>query len=302
MINTTDIVLHLAIRSFIDTLVCYNYNHQQNINYGCVAVYIEPGNSVLGDLADHIVMAATGRYYAPVVLIDSHRKLEPFRRSRGENNLNIILFTNQSSIDYMKNIRRNIYGNEHKLVILVNEENSQFSPNFTQSLLILNRFMLLRYKQDELIDFRPHESLNNILAHPIDMLNTNAVNSAIDIVYGRRLINLSGRSLKVFINFAPKWGMIIPIDESNKNFVLQGPDILVTDLIIPHLNATAIITTDVAQEDPNFHNWFDGHLGFLQNYRFRYYHTESFGRTLITDFNARSVFYKITSFELWKHF
>lgn len=290
MINTTQLVLNLAIMSFIDTLVSYNYNHQQNINYGGVAVYIEPGDLVLGDLADHIVSAATSRYYAPVILIDSHRKLKPFRRSRGENNLNIILFRNQSSIDYIQNIRRNIYGNEHKLVILVSEEDSsdeQFSANFTQPLLILNRFVLIRYNQDELLDFNLHESVNNIMVHPINMFNTTSVISAVDKVYGRRLINLNGRPLRVFTHFAPKWGMIIPVDESNMQFVLQGPDVLVTDIIIPHLNATAIITTDVIQEDPNFRTWFDGHYGFLQDYRFRYYHKESFGRTLITDFNAR---------------
>lgn len=295
MINMTELVIHMAIMSFIDTLITYNYNRQQNINYGCVAVYVEPGDSVLGDLADHIVSAVTSRYYAPVVLIDSHRKLVPFRRSRGENNLNIILFTNQSSIGYMKNIRSNIYGSEHKLVILVSEEDSQFSANFTQSLLILNRFMLMRYNKDVLLDFKPHESLNDIMAHPIDLFNTTSVIRAIDKVYGRRLINFSGRPMKVFTHFAVKWGMITSVDESYKRFVLQGPDVLVTDLIVPHLNATAIITTDVLQEDPNFDKWFDGHLAiFLHNYRFRYYHKESFGRTLITDFNARSVL--ITSF------
>lgn len=300
MINTTELVLNLAIRSFIDTLISYNYNHQQNINYGCIAVYIEPGDLVLGDLADQIVSAATSRYYAPVVLIDSRRKLEPFRRSRGENNLNIILFTNQSSIDNLKNIRRNIYGNEHKLVILVSEGDSrveQFPANFTQSLLPLNRFMLLRYNQDELLDFRPHKNLNDVLADAIDLFNTTAVISAIDKIYGRRLINLNGRNLRAFTHFAPKWGLIVPVDESYVKFVLQGPDVLMTDVIISHLNATPIITTDVLKEDPNFYNWFDGHLKeFQRHIGFRYYHKESLGRTLITDFNARLALYRIQSF------
>lgn len=289
MINTTEIVFHLGIMSFIDTLISYNYMQDQNTNYGCVVVYIEPDDLLLGDLADHIVWAATGRYYAPAVVIDSHRKLQPLRRSRTENYLNIFLFTNQSGIDHIENIRSNYYGNEHKLVILVSEEEDmQLSPNFTESLKILNRFMLLyRNNQEEIFDFKQDDSLNSITSHPIDMFNTTSVISAIDKVYERRLVNMHGRPLRVFIHFAPKWSALVPYDENNVQFVLQGPDVMVTDLIIPHLNATAILTTDIVLVAPNFAEWFHDYDGHLKNLRFRFHHRATLGRTILSDFNAR---------------
>lgn len=287
MITVTTLIRYISIVSFVDIVVLNNHYRQRN-HYGTVIIYITPSDPVVCDVADRIVQTLSSRYLVPVVLRDNNRKHSSTWRSQDEQNLSIMLFNNRSSVSKIKNISSNMWANDDKIIALVSEldESLPYSRKFVQIVRFLNRFVLIG-PNSKMIAFRMFRETVDIEAYTVDMFNNVSVVDNFNKVYGSRSLSLSDKKITVFIRYHPPWALLCPKGDTT-DFVYVGPDALVSELILSRLNATIIMTSDVAQYDANYIHWYeDGVSEYVKNIRFRHFHSEAISKTAITDFNAR---------------
>lgn len=181
-----------------------------------------------------------------------------------------------------------MWANDDKIIALVNEpdESLPYSPEFLQIVKFMNRFVLIG-PHSKMIAFRMFRETVDIEAYTVDMFNNESVVDYFNMVYGSRILSLSDKKITVFVRYGPPWALLCPKGDTT-DFVYIGPDALVAEMILTHLNATIIMTSDVAQYDANYTTWYeDGKSEYIKNIRFRYFHAEAISKTAITDFNAR---------------
>lgn len=220
---------------------------------------------------------------------DSNRTHHKFRRNRDDHNLAIMLFNNRSSISKMKNISQNMWANDDKIMVLVNEpdETIEYSQEFVQAVTVLNQFVLIG-PNSKMVAFRMFRRTVDIKAYTVDMFNIDSVVEYFNKVYGHHLLSLSGKEITVFLRYSPSWSLLCPKGQTN-DLVYVGPDALVSELILSRLNATIKMTSDVGRDDNTFTTWFYSNNSLSDNIRFRRFHQEAITQTVITDFNARCV-------------
>lgn len=283
MIVVTTLLQHLSLVSFIEILIV-NYEHQ----YRTVLFYIESDDPIVCDVSDHIVRTVSSGCVVTVVQ-DVYNEQNQTNRSYGERrNFNIIMMNNRSSITKIQRISQSLLASDDKIIVLVNDPDASlpFSQEFVQSVVFLNRFVLIG-PDSVMVAFRLYRKTFNINAFRVDMFNSHSVISNFEKVYDHRRLSLNRTQIRVFLRYAPPWAILCPTDHSLKFYSFVGPDVLVTEFILLSLNATLEITTDVAIEEPNFERWFT--LNSRNNLEIKFLHREVFSYTKITEFSARYV-------------
>lgn len=187
----------------------------------------------------------------------------------------------------MKNISKNMWANDDKIIVLVNEpdETMPYSSEFMHAVTVLNQFVLIG-PNSKMVAFRMFRRTVDINSYSVDMFNNDSVVGHFNKVYGQNLLSLSGKEITVFLRFAPSWSLLCPKGYTN-DLVFVGPDALVSELILFRLNATIKMTSDIGHDDNTFTTWFNNSLS--DNINFRRFHQEAISKTIVTDFNARCV-------------
>lgn len=280
MITVSNLLHHLSFVSFIEILVLENQQNNR-YHYGTVMVFIEFNNPVVCDLSDRLAQTVSST--VPVILSDCDQPHQRIRRSNDEQILNVILFSNRSSITNIKKISEHLIANDDKIIILVNDPDASlpYSNDFVHSVDFLNRFVLIG-RDSVMVAFRMYGITIDIKAYTVDMFNKDSVVTHFQKVYWHRTLSLRGQEIRAFIHFAPPWSFLCPRDNKQSSIVLLGLDALVTEFILFHLNATIVMTTDVVTEEPNYKIWFNS-----DSLRLRLLHQPIFSDTPITDFDAR---------------
>lgn len=181
-----------------------------------------------------------------------------------------------------------MWANDDKIIVLVSEpdESLPYSREFVQIVKFLNRFILIG-PNSKMIAFRMFRETVDIEAYTVDMFNHESVVGAFNRVYGSRFLSLGGKEITVFVRYHPPWALLCPKGDTT-DLVYIGPDALVSELILSRLNASIIMTSDVAQYDANYTTWYDdGESEYVKNIRFRLFHPEAISKTAIINFNAR---------------
>lgn len=283
MISTTRLLNHLAMLSFIEILIKDTQQSHQHY-YRTMLLHIDTNDQVVCDISDGIVQSISP--ILPVILCDYNQLHQTFTRNYGEQNLNIILLANRSSITIINNISNNLFVSDDKIIMLVNDSDASlsYSSNFLGSVNFMDRFVLIG-PDSMMVAFRLFRRTYNIQAYAVDMFNRDSVITHFQKVYDRRLLSLNGTQIRVFLSLTPPLSMVCPTDKTQIFYKFFGPDALATELILLHLNATILMTSDLAIEEPNFALWFahsernDIHLILL--------HKNVIGNTQIADFYAR---------------
>lgn len=199
-----------------------------------------------------------------------------------------MMFKNRSSVSKIKNISSNMWANDVKIIALVSEpdESLPYTREFVEIVKFLNRFVLIG-PNSKMIAFHMFRENVKIEAYTVDMFDKASVVQYFNKVYGSRLLSLSDKNIMVFVRYHPPWAWLCPKGDTS-DLVYIGPDALVSELILSRLNATIIMTSDVAQYDANYTSWYgNDESEYVKNIRFRHFHSEAISKTAITDFNAR---------------
>lgn len=181
-----------------------------------------------------------------------------------------------------------MWANDDKIIALVSEpdESLPYSREFVQIVKFLNRFVLIG-PNSKMIAFQMFRETIDIEAYTVDMFNNESVIGSFNTVYGSRFLSLSGKKVTVFVRYHPPWALLC-LKGDTTDFVYIGHDALVSELVLSRLNATTIMTSDVARYDANYTTWYDdGASAYVKNIRFRHFHPEAISKTAITNFNAR---------------
>lgn len=281
MLSVSNLLHHLSLVSFIEILLIENQQYNRN-KYGTVMVYIEFNDPVVCDLSDRIVQTVSSLSFVPVILSDCDQPYRTIRRSDNEQYLNVILFNNRSSIIKINKISNGLFANDAKIVILVNDSDASlpYSNDFVRTVNCLNRFVLIG-RDSVMVAFRLYRRTIDIKAYKVDMFDKDSVVTHFHKVYGQRLLSLSGKEIRVFVHYGPPWSLACQKDNNESAIMLLGPDVLVTEFILFHLNATIVMTTDIAIEEPDYE------ILLKFNLRVRLLHKEIFSDSPIIDFNAR---------------
>lgn len=187
----------------------------------------------------------------------------------------------------IKNITNKMFANDHKIIMLVNDRDASipFSKYFVQTVKCLDRFVLIG-PSSVMVAFLRFGSPTQLNAYKIDMFNEESVLYHFRIVYAHRLIPLNRKQITVFIHHTPPWSILC---KNGNEFVFMGLDAMIAELILFHLNATIVMTSDLIHDDPSFGSWFDRESIFKNNFDIVFFHPEIISKTPITDFNARLV-------------
>lgn len=281
MQSVSNVLNHLAFVSFIEIIIIEN-QESHRYHYGTVMLYIEFNDPVACDLSERL--AQTISSVVPVIFADCDKHHQTIRRSYDEQELNVIVLNNRSSITKINKISKNLFPNDDKIIILVNDVDASlpYSNDFVQTVNFLHRFVLIG-RNSVMVAFRLYRKTIDIRAYTVQMFNANSVVNHFRKVYRQRLLSLSGKEIRVFVHYAPPWSFVCPIDNTQKSVVLLGPDALVTEFILFHLNATVVMTTDVITEEPDYK------ISFKTDLRVQLLHKDIFSDTPITDINARYV-------------
>lgn len=284
MIFGTKLLQHLELVSFIGILV-KDSQHSHNFHYKTVFLYIESNDPVASDVSEHIVQTLS---YVPVILRDYNQPHQARIHSYGEQNLNIILINNRSSITFIETISNNLIASDDKIIALLNDPDASlpYSPGFLQTVNFLHRFVLIG-TDSIMVAFRLFRMTFNIEAYTVDMFDRDSVISHFQKVYGHGLLSLNGTSVRVFLRYIPPWSLICPTDITKRFYKSLGRDALVTEIILFSLNATITITSDLAISEPHYADWFT--LNGSNSLRVMWLHREIFSETRITEFYARYV-------------
>lgn len=295
MISVTTLLHHLSWVSFIEILIV-NYEQSHRYQYRTVLVYIESNDPLVCDVSDHIVQTLSSRCVVPVILGDCNgtNRITP---SYGQRNLNIILINNRSSITKIKRISNSFYASDDKIIVLVNDLNdsSPFSQEFVQTVDFLNQFVLIG-PNSVMVAFHLYRRTFHIKAYRLDMYNRHSVISHFQKVYDHRRLSLNGTQIRVFLSYSPPWSIVCPSDSSLRFYKFVGIDVLVTEFVLFHLNATIVLTSDLAIEEPNYARWFT--LQKRKSLQIKLLHGEVFGDTEITEFNARCLLKETYSYKI----
>lgn len=181
-----------------------------------------------------------------------------------------------------------MWANDDKIIALVSEpdESLPYSREFVETVKFLNRFVLIG-PNSKMIAFRMFRETVDIEEYTVDTFNNESVVGHFNKVYGSRFLSLTDKKITVFVSYNPPWALLCPKGDTT-DFVYVGPDALVSELILSRLNATIIMTSDVARYDANYTTWYDdGESEYVKNIRFRHFHSEAISKTAISDFNGR---------------
>lgn len=285
MISVTGLLHHLALVSFIDILIIDNQQSHQYY-YRTVLLYIDSNDPIVYDISDQITQTLLPT--VPVILCDCNQMQQTFTRSYSDQNLNIILLNNRSSITKINKISNNLYVSDENIIVLVNDSDASlpYSLDFLHAVDFLHRFVLIG-PDSVMVAFWLYRRTFDIQAYTVDMFNRDSVISHFQKVYDHGLVSLNGTQIRVFMSYSPPWSLVCPTDSTLRFYKYLGPDALATEFILFHLNATIVMTTDLAIEEPNYARWFT--LRGRNNIEVMWLHKEVFGDTEITEFYARYV-------------
>lgn len=125
----------------------------------------------------------------------------------------------------------------------------------------------------------------DIQMYTVDMFNKDSVFSHFQKVYDHGLVSLNRRPIRVFIHHNPPWSMLCPTDSTQKFYKAIGRDVLVTEAILFSLNATIVLNSDVAIQEPNYTYWFT--IKEANNLEAMLLYNDVFSDTQITEFYAK---------------
>lgn len=248
-------------------------------------LHIESSDPLVCDISDHIVQTVS---VVPVIICDYNQPHKSSAHSYGEQNLNIIILNNRSNISIIKKIKNNLFAYNDKIIALVNDSDATlpYSPDFWEEVKFLHRFVLIG-SDSVMAAFRLNGKTLNMQSYSIDMFNRDSVISHFQKVYDHGLLSLNGTSVRVFLRYAPPWSLLCPADSTKRSYKSLGRDALISELILFSLNATIVITSNVAIVEPYYDQWFK--LIDRNNLQMMWLRREIFSDTPITVFNARSV-------------
>lgn len=230
-------------------------------------------------------IASMASQASPIHLIDLNQKQpQYYQTAQDSDNLNIMVFSEKSSASKIENIQSNIDGDEQSIIIIeFNITLKMLNSMISEHLKFLNSFIVLCC-QNTLYSIRVQKNMQ-IRKHSLESGNYSGVLKLVKRLFTKDILNVYRSNITTFLKYIPPMSTITPIDVELKELVLNGIDSLVTYDLIGKLNGTAVMNTDVAQEDSKFREWFTVDTPYIKNLQNRLYHMDAIRNVSVDDFN-----------------
>lgn len=234
---------------------------------------------------NYITSIISESHTSPVYIFPLNEKLRSFTIGGQDSyHLNIIIFNQPSSTWKIENIRESIGDDDQAVIIFESEESHQsLYSMISKHLKFLNRFIVL-CSQNNLYIVRVHRNME-IIRYSLEQDNYPTVLRMINRLITKNVLNFHRSNITTVIKYLPPMSALTTVDTESKQIVIIGIDSLVAYDLIQHLNGTAIMKTDVAQEDSAFRGWFTYVSPYINNLYFRFYHMDAIRNVTVDDFN-----------------
>lgn len=221
-----------------------------------------------------------GNHMVPVTVMDLGKissKPEIFvRKLTEEPTLNVLVMKNSSNIQW-KQVKNILQPNDVTIILFTAPNSNENEMKFNSWLKLSIKVMIIRGR--------------SLIAVNINRIDNITIYAYDDIVTQRFVQDYltenkdgSGSKMTVFMQHIPPHSSVSLIYGSD-GYTFNGPDGIVSELLVKALNVSSVFVTDIALVYPSFVNWKKSPQKQARAH-FRLYHKEAYTSNIITKFNV----------------
>lgn len=249
----------LVILTFLRILLTPSLN-VSSVHYNTVLVFVDLENTYADSIIETVNLVVPN---IPVMIRSfeegSNRTAVKVKQDDQPKNLNLFVVHSASELQRLQRVQRSLYISDQRLVLLTSMQDDEqlLLSNIRRYLAPMMVFVVLRPNGD-LFWIRLLQT-EHIVQYQLNLTSIESIREVMHSIHTWQEKDVPHWNAIIFIQYYAPYSLMAPIYDANNQFMateLVGPDPLMAYDVARQLNATALICTDMAREQPDYENIF----------------------------------------------